>query len=244
MSVKGVVPLSGAGHGEAKAIMNQEIKELRRKLVSYPDMIREETEGLSFEQMAFADREPGWARWSIDLHIRHMAQIPCTWLCVEESENLRAAGYSFPPSTEALVKNRLSGSRLVSPEIAPHRQALLELLKEWSDFCCLIVDQEGPEGLRRIEIHRYVDPEEQRPGDPKKSIEYTRLDAQLHPTGYTEDPNQPGHFIIELGTALGHFYWNMLAHLRNIQRIKSLMGIHPALELPREGYLKFSEFYD
>ena len=222
----------------------EEKLELQAALAGFPEGLRKETDGLSFEQMTFAAQEPGWARWSIDNHIRHVAQIPANWLYVRTGEALLAAGYFFPPTAEAIAKVRRSGPRLVRPQIAPDLNALLDILVTWMIFCCWVLDRKDDEGLRSIQVHLYVDPEEKRPDDPRKTVEYGRDAAALHPTGYVEDPQQPGHFTVELGTALRHIHWNMLAHHRNIQRIKSLLGLPQAMALPRVGYLSLPDYYD
>jgi len=222
----------------------EERRELQASLSAFPGGLREETEGLSFEQMTFAALEPGWARWSIDNHLRHVAQIPANWLYVRTQEAISAAGYFFPPTAEAIAQVRRSGPRLVPPHIAPDRKALLDILTTWMIFCCWILDREEDEGLRKIQVHLWVDPDEKRPDDPRKTVEYTRDAAALHPSGYIEDPQKPGHFTVELGTALCHIHWNMLAHHRNIQRIKTLLGLPEAIDLPRVGYLSLPKYYD
>ena len=44
--------------------MNEEWKKLRVALKNYPDLVYEEVEGLTHEQMCYANEEPPWARWS------------------------------------------------------------------------------------------------------------------------------------------------------------------------------------
>ncbi|MFQ5896424.1 MAG: hypothetical protein ACE5JJ_11525, partial [Nitrospinota bacterium] len=115
--------------------MQDELLKLRAALARYPDWVRDETAGLNTGQLAFAAREPAWARWSIDLQMRHMAMVPPTWLCLRGGEALRAAGYAFPPSAETLANIRRAGGRHVPLEVAPHREALLALMRLWSEFC-------------------------------------------------------------------------------------------------------------
>jgi len=222
----------------------EERRKLQAALAGFPEGLREETERLSFEQMTYAAQEPGWARWSIDNHIRHIAQIPANWLYVRAQETLSAAGYFFPPTAEAMAQVRRSSPRLVPPHIAPDRKSLLEILMTWMIFCCWILDREDDEGLKKIQVHLRVDPEEKRPDDPRKTVEYSRDAVALHPSGFVEDPQEPGHFPVELGAVLRHIHWNMLAHHRNIQRIKILLGEPEVLDLPRIGYLSLPKYYD
>jgi hypothetical protein len=49
---------------------------------------------------------------------------------------------------------------------------------------------------------------------------------------------------VELGTTLRHIYWNVLAHLRAVQRLKMRQELSLVRDLPREGYLTLTDFYD
>lgn len=226
--------------------MKEELPKLRESLHSFPDWVRDETEGLDIEQMAFAAREPAWARWSIELQIRHIALGPPVWLSRRAGEVLLKAGYIFPDSAEAIAKLDRAGVRFVPAEIVQHRNALIAFLRPWADLCCTIIDREGPEGLQSLTFSFLEDrPVGRRSqNDPKRAIDYHRILARLHPSGYTEDPDRPGLFHLHVGGVLRNIHWNVLAHLRTIQRLKNFMGLSSALELPREGYLTLSEFYD
>ncbi|MEE9255986.1 MAG: hypothetical protein V3V56_02320, partial [bacterium] len=68
--------------------------------------------------------------------------------------------------------------------------------------------------------------------------------SKLHPWGVSEDPERPGDIIIELGGALRQIHWEVLAHLRTLQRFKELLGLPVRLRLPREGYLSLPRFYN
>ncbi|MBI3026339.1 MAG: hypothetical protein HYY66_11820, partial [Candidatus Tectomicrobia bacterium] len=51
--------------------MESEFPRLRESLEAYPGLVWSEIDGLTLEQMAYASQEPPWARWSIDLQVRH-----------------------------------------------------------------------------------------------------------------------------------------------------------------------------
>ena len=91
---------------------------------------------------------------------------------------------------------------------------------------------------------RIVDPEAHYEDSPDRFIDFARMAAQHHPYGWEEMAGQPGHFKVELIAALRQIYWELLAHLRTIQRLKGLLGLPESTELPREGYLTFSKFRD
>ena len=117
-------------------------------------------------------------------------------------------------------------------------------MQPWADICCNIIDREGNEKLRSLAFTYYADPETNRLGDPLKPVDYHRIAAGLHPYGYKEDPKRPGLFHVELGTTLRHIYWNVLAHLRTVQRLKIRQELSLVTDLPREGYLTLTDFYD
>ncbi len=228
----------------AEREMREEFSRLGAALKGYPDLVRGEVEGLTLEQMAYASQEPPWARWSIDLQMRHIALVTPAWLALRAGELLRQRGYAFPETAPIIAELIRAGVRHVPPEVAPHREALTDFMRPWADLCCAIIDREGAERLRSLTFTHYTDPDWVRPGDPFKPVDYHRMAAGLHPSGFREDPAKPGLFHLEVGAVLRHIWWNVLAHLRTIQRLKLLQGLPLAHELPREGYLTLPEFYD
>lgn len=224
--------------------MEMEWEKLRGALKSYPGLIRGEVDGLTHEQMAYANQEPPWARWSIDLQLRHIAFVTPVWLTLRAGKILRGEGYSFPESSQFITELAADRLRHIPPEAAPHREAVISFMQPWADLCCEIIDRESAERLRALRFTHYTDPAIVRPGDPIKPVDYQRMAADLHPSGFQEDPERPGLFHIEIGTMLRHIYWNVLAHLRTVQRLKMSQGLSPIQELPREGYLTLTEFFD
>ncbi|MBI2178735.1 MAG: hypothetical protein HYU38_10445 [Candidatus Tectomicrobia bacterium] len=224
--------------------MESEFPRLRESLEAYPGLVWSEIDGLTLEQMAYASQEPPWARWSIDLQVRHIALVTPVWLFLRAEETLRRRGYAFPESGPAVASLVRAGGRHIPPELAPDRRALIAFLRPWAGLCCRIMDREGEEGLRSMEFTYYTDPEWVRPGDPKRPVEYHRIAARLHPAGFREDPQRAGLFHLQMTAVLRHIFWNVLAHLRTVQRLKMAQGLTPVLALPREGYLTLPEFYD
>ncbi len=224
--------------------MNEEWNKLRTALKNYPDLVYGEVEGLNHEQMSYANEEPPWARWSIDLQLRHIALVTPVWLSLRAGEMLRREGYTFPETAKIIADLIAAGIRHVPPEAAPDRKAIIAFMQPWADLCCEIIDREGEKRLRTLAFTHYTDPEAVRPGDPQKPVNYHRIAAGLHPHGFQEDPERPGLFHVEIGTTLRHIYWNVLAHLRTVQRLKMRQGLPLVRNLPREGYLTFTNFYD
>jgi hypothetical protein len=89
-----------------------------------------------------------------------------------------------------------------------------------------------------------VDTEVWREDSPERPIDLWRMLAELHPYGVHEDPDKPGHFPMELIAVIRQIYWEFLAHLRSIQRLKGLLRLSASVALPKEGYLIISKFHD
>ncbi len=224
--------------------MNEEWKKLGVALEDYPDLVYEEVESLTHEQMCYANEEPPWARWSMDLQIRHIALMTPVWLYLRAGEMLTREGYAFP-DTAGLIANLIDGGiRHVPPEAAGDKKAVVDFMRPWAALCCEIIERESEERLRSLSFTYYTDPDVSRAGDPHKPVDYHRMSVRLHPFGFSEDEERPGLFHLEIGGVLRHIYWNVLAHLRTVQRLKLRQGLPVKAELPREGYLTLPEFYD
>ena len=224
--------------------MGREWRELKIALESYPDLVYGEVEGLTHEQMCYANEEPPWARWSMDLQIRHIALMTPVWLSMRAGKVLLREGYTFPDTAGLIADLIDSGIRHVPPEAAGDRSAVIDFMRPWAALCCEIIERESEERLRALSFTYYTDPAASRPGDPHKPVDYHRMSVSLHSFGFTEDAERPGLFHLEIGALLRHIYWNVLAHLRTVQRLKLRQGLPLNNELPREGYLTLPEFYD
>ena len=91
--------------------MNEECEKLRTALKNYPDLIYGEVEGLTHEQMSYANEEPPWARWSIDLQLRHIALVTPVWLSLRAGEVLRREGQTFPETAKIIAELIAAGIR-------------------------------------------------------------------------------------------------------------------------------------
>ena len=97
--------------------MNEEWRELRTNLADYPDLVYGEVERLNHEQMCYANEEPPWARWSMDLQIRHIALMTPVWLSMRAGEMLKREGYAFP-IRQAFIADLSGRASAVPPEAA------------------------------------------------------------------------------------------------------------------------------
>ncbi len=222
--------------------IREEIGHLRQGHSLGADRVAEEFADLSDEQMTFSQDEPVWARWSAEVQLRHMACVPCRWLLGSFREGLEERGYRLPDVDMETIQ--AGTGRHVPPEICPDFESLIAHLRMMLDFCLEILVRETPESLRELKCLRLVDTEAWREDSPERPIDLWRMLAKLHPYGVHEDPDNPGHFPMELIAVLRQIYWETLAHLRTVQRLKGLLGLPVRVTLPREGYLTVSKFYD
>jgi hypothetical protein len=222
--------------------VRQEAEHLSQRLSGAADLVAREVDDLSGERMTFSRDEPVWARWSAEVQLRHMACVPCRWLHGIFREGLENEGYRLP---EVDMETIQAGTgRHVPPEICPDRESLIAHMRMMFDFCLEILDRETPESLRALKCVRLVDTGAWREDSPERPIDFWRMLAKPHPYWVHEDPDRPGHFPKELIAVLRQIYWETLAHLRTIQRLKGLMELTIRAELPREGYLTVPKFYD
>ncbi len=63
------------------------------------------------------------------------------------------------------------------------------------------------------------------------------------PRGAGPDPERPGYLRYTLEGSLWMVFYEQLAHIRTIQRLKQHQGLPLAVELPRVGYLRLPEYW-
>ncbi|MFN0091265.1 MAG: hypothetical protein ACKVWR_13515 [Acidimicrobiales bacterium] len=66
---------------------------------------------------------------------------------------------------------------------------------------------------------------------------------QVLPRGAGADPDRPGFIRYTLEASLWMVFYEVLAHIRTVQRLKAAQGLAAAVELPRVGYLRLPEYW-
>jgi hypothetical protein len=221
-------------------IILADILATREGLTAAPGRISAEIEGLTEDQMTFARDEPVWARWSVEMQLRHMALLSCRWIA-RLREPLEEKGYAVPEVDSGEV---MSGNgRQIPASICPDTKSVLEFIGAHCVLGAEILGRESPEFLRATAGERVVDPEAHYSDSPGQPIDFARMAAALHPFGWEEISGRPGHFRVEAVAALRQIHWEILAHLRTVQRIKGLLGLPEKITLPHEGYLADPKFF-
>ena len=134
--------------------------------------------------------------------------------------------------------------RHMPAEVCPDTPSLLAVIEAHLNVCIQVLERGDPADLRSVAGERAVDPEASYTDSAERFIDFARLAARTHPYGWSEVPDRPGRFRVELIALIRQIHWEILAHLRNVQRIKRLLGLPPAQERPREGYLKIDKFWE
>lgn len=218
-----------------------EVPLLKQALAGDAGRIRAEITPLSEAQMAFSQDDPVWARWSAEVQLRHIALLCCRWVNRVRGP-LEERGHTFPGvDMDAVMKGN---GRHMPAEVCPDTPSLLAVIEAHLNICLDVLERESPETLRGIAGERAVDPEASYTDSAERFIDFARLAARTHPYGWSEVAGHPGRFRVELIALIRQIHWEILAHLRNVQRIKRLLGLPPAQELPREGYLQIDKFWE
>jgi hypothetical protein len=76
-----------------------------------------------------------------------------------------------------------------------------------------------------------------------RGTHFWRYVIQTLPRGAGVDPDREGFFRYDLEGSLWMVFYEILAHIRTIQRLKRHQALPLAVELPRVGYLRLPEYW-
>ncbi|MCP3991406.1 MAG: hypothetical protein GY724_20195 [Actinomycetia bacterium] len=198
------------------------------------DWLGPEIQGLSGTQLDFDDDHPDreWMWWSIRRQVSHMAWDSLVF------PYRRCAGFLWPDGErpEPIVwEDHLMGrgarwDRVLDETsfwTVPDLIAKLELGIGW---LTRVVGQQPIEVLRATTT----------------SVSGTHFWAyviQTLPRGASPVEEPPGHIVYDLEGSLWMVFYELLAHLRTIQRLKMAQGLEVVADLPRVGYLHLPEYW-
>ncbi|MEM8922754.1 MAG: hypothetical protein AAGD35_04560 [Actinomycetota bacterium] len=193
-----------------------------------------ELAGLTDEQLDLDDRHPDreWMWWSIRRQVSHMAWdslifpnrrcAPLLWPDGAVPDPIEWGAHRMRPGTQwdrVLDEDRFW---TVSELLAPLRVGIGWLHR--------VVTEQSIETLRATTT----------------SVHGTSFWAYVITTlprgaSLVEDP--PGHIHYDLEGSLWMVFYELLTHIRTIQRLKGHQGLATAVELPRVGYLRLPEYW-
>ena len=181
----------------------------------------QELEGLTDEQLDFESEQWGWSQWSIRRNVSHVASGDFRWLLERWGARLFPQGLPDIGDWAGIMASpydrRLDESKYweLDSILAVFRQGLA---LAWS-----VLESETVASLQTREIEQRLTG-----GMPWQ---------EAHPRGVRPDPEQPGQGYITLEATFRHRYYEYIAHLYNIQRLKKAQGLPVAVPLPITGYL-------
>ena len=184
------------------------------------DLIANEVEGLTDDQLDWTSEDYGWAEWSIRVQLSHMASLIYRWLI------LRWGDVTFP--------NGEHGVEDVNGLAASPYDRRMDDTKYYELQDILTKLREGIDLARRVLAERNV-------GFLRSHTVTVTLDGgwglmiQAHPTAITPT-EQANTVTMQFEGSIRHIYFEEITHLFNIQRLKRAQGLPTLSDLPRVGY--------
>ncbi len=202
-----------------------------RRLVEW---VRAETEGLTTDQLDFDNTDPDkeWMWWSIRRQISHIA-----WDALVFAH--RRCGHLLWPDgnqPQPIVWNH----HHLGPNMKYDRMLDEDLY--WRVFDLIAKMEIGIGWLERVVDGQTI---EQLRAEMTsiRGTEFWSYVITTLPRGAGVDPDQPGFIRYDLEGSLWMVFYEQLAHIRTIQRLKTVQGVAPTVELPRVGYLRLPEYW-
>jgi hypothetical protein len=202
-----------------------------RRLVEW---LQAETAGLTTAQLDFDDTSPDkeWMWWSIRRQISHISWDALVfthrrcgkllWPDGDEPEPVVWEHHHLGPG--------MKYDRLLDEDLyweVPDLIAKMEIGIGWLER---VVAEHTIEQLR-AEITTI------------RGTEFWDYVITTLPRGADSDPDRRGYLRYDLEGSLWMVFYEQLAHIRTIQRLKTLQGIPLATNLPRVGYLRLPEYW-
>lgn len=202
-----------------------------RRIVGW---VRAEVDGLTPNQLDFDDTSPDkeWMWWSIRRQVSHIAWDSLVFT------HRRCAQLLWPDGDEpepVVWKHHHLGSdmkydRMLDEDLYWEVPDLIEKMEIGIGWLERVVRENSIEQLRA----------------DTTSIRGTHFWSYVITTlarGASADPDRPGYIRYDLEGSLWMVFYELLTHIRTIQRLKTRQGIALNVELPRVGYLRLPEYW-
>lgn len=187
---------------------------------NYLDLVYEEIDGLSNENLDWVSTKWNWANWSIKDNLSHVSSHLFRWYLLRWGSCLFPTKLPFEEELHFLAglpSRRLEPTRWGTIEtILCKLEQSLELVQE-------IIRKETPESVLTKSIFQ---------GGPGF---YGRIAGRYPGTQY-QDPNDPSLWHLTLEGTLHHSEGELITHLFNVQRLKLAQGLDSRVTLPNIGY--------
>ena len=203
----------------------------------YPHLmmwVKAEIEGLTDAQLDFDDSHPDreWMWWSIRRQVSHMA-----WDALVFSHR-RCAELLWPDGNDpapVVWEHHHSGpsmkyDRVLDEDLFWHMPDLLEKLQLGISWLDCVVTEHAIETLRATVAS-------------VRGTCFWRYVIQTLSRGAEPDPKRETHIRYNLEGSLWMVFYEILSHIRTVQRLKRHQELPLVVELPRVGYLRLPEYW-
>ncbi|MBM37028.1 MAG: hypothetical protein VX963_08840 [Actinomycetota bacterium] len=198
------------------------------------DWVELEISGLSDTQLDFHDPSPDkeWMWWSCRRQVSHIA-----WDALIFPK--RRAGHLLWPDgnvpepinwTEHQMGPNNKWDRFLDSDLFWEIPDLLDKLKLGVSWLTRLVEEQTTESLRSE--MRTV-----------RGTEFWKYVITTLPRGASADPEDDSSITYNLEGSLWMVFYEMLSHVRSIQRLKIHQGLTPSVNLPRVGYLRLPHYW-
>lgn len=196
--------------------------------------VEAEIVGLTDDQLDFHDPSPEreWMWWSCRRQVSHIA-----WDALVFTK--RRAGHLLWPDEatpdainwgEHQMGPNNKWDRFLDPELFWEVPDLLDKLNLGISWLTRLVEQEGTETFRS-EIKTV------------RGTQFWEYVITTLPRGAAVSPEDNSQIVYTLEGSLWMVFYEMLSHIRTIQRLKIYQGLSPNIELPRVGYLRLPHYW-
>ena len=186
------------------------------------EMVAGEAHGLSEDQLDFESDRWEWSRWSIRRNISHMASGDFRWMWVRWGAQLFPQGLPNGAELDAICESphdrRLDENKYWDMDV------LLGMVRQGLNLCWSVLATETVDSIRTKVLET--------PSDTLWAEH-----PEIFPDGVLEYPGDSSKVYLTLEASFSHRYFEYLAHLFNVQRLKKAQGLEPAVKLHFEGYM-------
>ena len=199
-----------------------------------PEWIDREVEGLTDEQLDLDDMSPDkeWMWWSIRRQVSHIGWDSLVFTS-------RRCGALLWPDGEVpepiIWKHHYMGQepkfdRMLDEDLYWQIPDLLDKISIGIGWLERVVREQSIETVRADETS-------------VRGTHFWKYAISTLPRGAGDDPGRPGYLKYTLEASLWMVFYEMLSHVRTMQRLKMHQGLALAQQLPRVGYLRLPEYW-
>ena len=195
---------------------------------------RSEVVGLTEAQLDFDDRNPDreWMWWSIRRQVSHMAWTVLVFTRRRAAHLLWAQGGIPEPIVweDHRMGPAAKFDRMLDERVFHDLDDLLGMLELGVSWLSRLV-RDTPIDVLRSEV------------ESVPATYFWDYVVKVLPRGASADPDRPGWIRYDLEGSLWMVFYEVLAHVRTVQRLKEAQGLAPSVDLPRAGYLRLPEYW-